>query len=425
MTSDSVLSALPGSVGVPATGGASTRLMTVRRWLVAALTIGLAASISLSEVVLVLLAVTAMFVAPAGSRRVRWPLALPIVAFAVWTIVSALASAQPVDSLRATKPLMWLGVMYVVLHALPDRAAAHRFVTLLFVAVSVVAGFAIVQVMMCPAAHEATGLLRWFFHGCSRARGFFSIYMTLAGVLTPVLITRMPALATVSRRSWWIVPAWLVGVLALGLTYVRGAWLGFATGAGIGALATRRRIAMLAAIVLIAAGASLMLPGVAKRASTLGQFTADDTTRDRLAMMHGGWRMLREHPLTGVGIGQVKRLYPDYAPPEALRHSTSHLHNTPLQILVERGAVGLALWLAVYAAFFVRAGRTLRRIPAAESRDRALVLGVIAAVAAFLVAGLFEYNFGDTEVLFVVNALMSVPFVIDRSLDAAAIPSPS
>ena len=91
---------------------------------------------------------------------------------------------------------------------------------------------------------------------------------------------------------------------------------------------------------------------------------------------------------------------------------------SPLQILLERGAVGLVLWLVIYAAFFVRAQRTLARIPATESRDRALVVGVMTAVAAFLIAGLFEYNFGDTEVLLVAHALMALLFVIERDLGA-------
>src|SRR5436309_3036903 len=63
---------------------------------------------------------------------------------------------------------------------------------------------------------------------------------------------------------------------------------------------------------------------------------------------------------------------------------------------------------------------TLSRIPAGDEDARALVLGSMAAIAAFLVAGLFEYNFGDTEVLLVALALMALPFIVQRDLDAAA-----
>jgi len=180
----------------------------------------------------------------------------------------------------------------------------------------------------------------------------------------------------------------------------------------------RRRVLALALLLAVPLGA-LAIPIVHHRLATIGD-TTDDTTRDRLAMLVGGLMLAREHPVTGVGPGQVKRLYPIYAPPEALRRHTSHLHNTPLQIAVERGLVGLAFWLWIFVAFFVRAGRVLRRVPAAATADRALVIGALAAVTAFLVSGLFEYNFGDTEVLLVALAVMALPFVVERQLEARA-----
>ena len=67
------------------------------------------------------------------------------------------------------------------------------------------------------------------FHRCDRARGFFSIYMTLAGVLLLLLLAIAPRLSAGPRR-WRAVAPWLVMVLGLGATYTRGAWLGFAAG---------------------------------------------------------------------------------------------------------------------------------------------------------------------------------------------------
>ena len=56
----------------------------------------------------------------------------------------------------------------------------------------------------------------------------------------------------------------------------------------------------------------------------------------------------------GIGPGQVKHVYARVAPAEAMRLSTSHLHNTPLQMLVERGLLGLVTWLWIFVAFLVR-----------------------------------------------------------------------
>ncbi len=120
-----------------------------------------------------------------------------------------------------------------------------------------------------------------------------------------------------------------------------------------------------------------------------------------------------------VGPGQLKHLYPGVATAEAMRRSTSHLHNTPLQITVERGVIGLVTWLWIFVAFLVRGTALLRRLPAEAGGDRALVLGSLAAVVTFLIAGLFEYNFGDTEVLLVVLALMALPFALVPECQAA------
>jgi O-antigen ligase len=118
--------------------------------------------------------------------------------------------------------------------------------------------------------------------------------------------------------------------------------------------------------------------------------------------------------VAGVGPGQIKHVYPSVATSEAMRRSTSHLHNTPVQIAAERGLVGLFLWLGMFVAFLVRGTARLRGLPPGAAGDRALALGSLGAVVTFLVAGLFEYNFGDTEVLLVALALMALPFALGR-----------
>ena len=387
-----------------------------------ALTAGLAASITLSETTLVVLAVVLVFGRQRARPRVSWPLLGPLVVFALWTLVNALASPRPAESLLACRGLLTLGAFYVVLNTVPDTRTAARFSGGLLLAVGIVALLSIAQVGLCPASgtvESSQAAVRLLMRKCARARGFFSIYMTLAGVLTLVLIGALPRIALGGRRAAWEGPAWLAGILALGLTAVRGAWLGFGAGCVVCALGLRRRWLVLGALVLVLAGALAVEPRLLERVKTVGSL-ADDTTRDRLAMLEAGLGLAIAHPLFGIGPGQVKNVYPTVAPPEALRRSTSHLHNTPLQVVVERGLPGLAAWLAIWVGYFGAAWRVFWRIPPADEEARALVLGSVAAIAAFLVAGLFEYNFGDTEVLLVALALMALPFVVERDLEPGA-----
>jgi O-antigen ligase len=396
-------------------------LSALRDWLLRALTLGLVASISLSEITLVVLGVL-LAVGPWSDRpRSGWPLIGPVIAFAVWTLVTALASARPAESLMAARGILTFGAFYVVLYALPDMRAARRFAGGLLIAVAVVALLSIVQVGFCPpggtvdSSHAAVRLL---MRKCARARGFFSIYMTFAGVLMLVLVAALPRVALGGRSIAWALPAWLAGLLALGLTSVRGAWVGFAAGCAGCALGLRRRWLVLGALAVVVAGGLVAEPRVLARVKSFGNF-ADDTARDRLAMLHAGLALAIAHPLIGIGPGQVKHVYPTVAPPEALRRSTSHLHNTPLQIAVERGLPGLAAWLSIWVGFFGATWRVFRRVPPSDEEARALVLGSMAAITAFLIAGLFEYNFGDTEVLLVALAVMALPFVVERDLSRA------
>jgi O-antigen ligase len=387
---------------------------SLRAWLLTALVIGLVASISLAEIALGLLAAHALWRRRApGGPPLQWPLLGIVAAYAGWSVVAALGAARPLESLRSVKSVVWFGAIYVLLAALPDARSARRFATLLFVAAAVVAAAAIIQVTTCPPSGTADwGVLARFSRKCARAHGFYSIYMTLAGVLTMVLAMTLPRLAGFGRRAWWAVPAWLAGVAALGLTFVRGAWIAFAMAVAGGILTRRRHALILGGAAVAAVLFALALPGVLPRARSIGD-AKDPTTRERLAMFDAGTRLLREHPLTGIGPGQVKHAYPVYAPPDAVRRATSHLHNSPLQVAVERGLPGLALWLGIWAVFFVRAARIAASLPPGD--DRALVLGCIIAIAAFLVGGFFEHNFGDTEVLLVATALMAMPFAIARA----------
>jgi O-antigen ligase len=385
--------------------------------LLVALVVGLAASISVAQITLAALAVWLVLARRAALvPPLQAPLVAPIAAFAVWSVVAALASDRPLESLLAAKSLLNLGALFVIVNVLSEPRLARRFATWLLLAVAVVAVVSLLQVAVCPGP-EAAGhgaLLGKLLRKCTRARGFYSIYMTLAGVLAMMLTSALPRLARLRADVGWLGPAWILAAGALALTYVRGAWLGFVAGAlatvaGLG----RRGIVAALALILVGPALLLVLPGVSDRARTIGS-VQDATTRDRLAMLAAGRRLVVEHPVAGVGPGQLKHIYPRVATAEAMRRSTSHLHNTPVQIAVERGLVGLVAWLWIFAAFLVRGTAHLRVLPPDAAGNRALVLGSLAAIVTFLVAGLFEYNFGDTEVLLVALALMALPFALPR-----------
>ena len=145
----------------------------------------------------------------------------------------------------------------------------------------------------------------------------------------------------------------------------------------------------------------------------------DPTNRDRVAMARAGIRMVEDHPLTGVGPDVVKEVYPEYRDASAVQENNPHLHNVPLHIAAERGVPALLIWL-VFLALVVRDLIGRLKTPGATS----LAAAGLAAVAGMLAAGLFEYNFGDSEYLMLFLVLITLPHAAAQT-QVAALPDGS
>ena len=380
--------------------------------LVGAYIVGLGVSITLAEAALGVLAVRWLWRLVSGRARPGWPLLWPIGAFTVVTLVTALLSGRPTDSLLAARNVFLLAGLWVVRDALPDVASARRALLGVLAVLGVVALVGIGQVAFCEELAAWAPTLGRVATKCHRAHAFYSIYMTLAGVLSVVLLASFPTLIQSRGRPVWAPVVWTLALVAFAVTYVRGAWLGFAAGVAILGASLRHGRGVLFGSLVGLAVVLLLLPGVRGRARTIVD-PSDPTSSERVLMWRSGLAMARDFPLTGVGPNQVKRIYPQYAAPEVTNKSRGHLHSSPIQILVERGIFGLATWLWLFAAFFVRATRAAART-ASDAAASAVVTGGMASTAAFLAAGLFEHNFGDSEVLLAATFVMSLVFVADR-----------
>jgi len=131
----------------------------------------------------------------------------------------------------------------------------------------------------------------------------------------------------------------------------------------------------------------------------------DPTRSDRLVMMREGVHMIKDHPVLGLGPNMVQPLYAQYREPDAVNKTNPHLHNVPLQIAAERGLPALLAWLWFVVALVAGLWAMMR-----DRRQRLLAATGLAAVVSMLTAGMFEYNFGDSEFLMLFLILVTLPF---------------
>ena len=364
---------------------------------VAALQISIAAAGILLAVTLVC---WAAFVTTHHERvevpRMFWML----VAYGAATLVSSIFSGDPTLSLVDCKQL----VVFLIVPVVYRMARGERATTLTNVIITVGAISAVAGIFQY-------GILHYDNLG-RRPQGALTHYMTYSGLL--MLVAGVAAARLIYRdeeRVWpaLIMPAVLV---ALALTFTRSAWVGACAAFAVLLMIKDRRL--LAALpVLVAISIAVAPARVTDRVYSMFDLK-DPTNRDRVAMLRAGVQMVKDHPLTGLGPNMVRETYTMYRVPEAVEPVNIHLHNVPMQIAAERGIPALLIWLGFVG---VVGYDMIKRLKTA--RHPSLAAAGLAALVSMLAAGMFEYNFGDSEFLMLFLVLITLPYAAERQPDPA------
>lgn len=340
------------------------------------------------------------------GRRSDWtraaPLLIPLALYALWLVGSAFASFDPKTSLNGLRELFTLGSVLLALGLVRGETEVRRLVDGLVAAAALLACTGLAQYL-------------WGYGDIDRRiQGPFSHYMTFSGFLLVcdlLVVTRLLDDPIGSRGRWgW---RWLaLGVINVALlgSYTRGAWVALVVAVTVLVLVRAPKLILvylpLGVLIVLLAPVPLV-----RRMLSIGDLQ-DPSNYDRLCMLEAGLNMVAERPLFGLGPEMVERRYPIYRPPSAPRFDIPHLHNSFLQLAAERGLPGLLAYLAMTAASLRLMLRKYRGEGGSRGARADLYLGAMLAVLAFNVAGLFENNWGDTEVQRTVLFLLVMPFCL-------------
>lgn len=303
--------------------------------------------------------------------RLREPLTLPIVGLVVVAMLSALSSPRPMESVPIATGIAAGAAVYLVLLVLltTGRMSVVHLIGTLAASAVVPVVFPVLGLLGIQVSHEKDGI--------AALKSVFWLSNNFGHFLVPFILVVVAMATRAKGRTRWALLA-LAGVLGAELvaTQTRGAWIAALVGIlVVGAVLDRRLLAgaLVVPVLLVA-----FVPSVTERVtSTLpdpSQVRAESSLTWRLNHWQEVLPMVRESPVTGVGLDETQR------------RTGKEPHNDFLLVLVEMGLVGFATYLWFLGAAVVTGWRATRRVIDKRLPVEPLVLGVTVALFAYSIA---------------------------------------
>jgi O-antigen ligase len=185
----------------------------------------------------------------------------------------------------------------------------------------------------------------------------------------------------------------IVMLIAIGLTYSRGGFLGLAFGIFVYFLYVNRK-AILAMIPFGIAGLLVMPDSIIQRIKTIGSLQ-DSSNFYRFNLWNKAIDIINDFWYSGIGLGYIpfQKISPIYIRTMAPYHT----HNTYLQIAIELGVIGLIIFLLLIFRTIKMGTSTIL-----ESNDRfykIFTAAYVASLSGILLHGIAEHIFFNPKII--------------------------
>ena len=356
-------------------------------------------SISMSQIFIFLTLICWIIILIREKQRILFPSFFwPLLVYAALSIVSSFLSVNPEISLKDSRELLLFLIIPIVYTGFRNSQSLQK-ANLAFLASGCLSCFYSFFYFIFKASPG------------ERITGFMGHYMTQAGLL---LLFSCMALSMLffshqkTRYVWGL--GFLFALMALTLTLTRSAWIGLVMAVSLLLLIYKPKALIL---IPVAIGLFFLLSPQPIKKRALSIISLKNTSnKQRIEYIKAGVKIIGEYPLFGTGPDTVDMVFqhPKYKLSEEARRNV-HLHNNVIQIGAERGVPTLLAWFAFMIWVFITLIKLLK------NKDPILYPFSTAALAALLAlasAGLFEYNFADSEITTLFLYMITIPFSIAR-----------
>jgi len=318
---------------------------------------------------------------------------VPLALYGIDSTISALTAGRHIHSFGEGalwgKILLFPAVLILLRNVPRARVAAIRMFLIFGV---FAAGYGFVQYFALGTRHDLE----------HRITGPSAHVMTLSGLMLPVALVFL-VLWIYDLRNILLIVGVAMTHFALLLTYTRSVWLGWIVAVAVLlALKWPKALAWVVPVAILVISFA-PLPFFSRVISSFD--VRQSSNLDRIRMAEAGIEIIKDYPLFGVGPANVKEVYPLYRKHDAPRFRIPHLHNNVIQLWAERGVLALVAYLFLQILF-------LRQCARAWGGPSTMFAEIgVAVTVALASAGLFEFNFGDTEVFWIMLDVFALVIV--------------
>jgi tetratricopeptide (TPR) repeat protein/O-antigen ligase len=309
--------------------------------------------------------------------------------------------------------IIYMSVTLIVIREFTSEAV-DRLTKILIITAYITILYGVVQFLdtrFFPPKDQGPGLdpfiWRWAFTGRIFSTfgnpNFFGNFLVL---ILPIIVTQF-----LKRRSIILIPLILMDLLCLYATATKGAWLGFGISSFIFAVfygyfflrdslkISRSAFLGLASIIPVTAFFVIYFLG------NPASYTF------RVSTWLSTWEMVESRPLTGIGVGSFKVIYPSYRRPVIFhiegKHNTEtdHAEEEHLEQWMDNGVIGFGLyiWLIAFVTVVGLRGLSALTENLKGSRPPPVAYDLLGYLTALL--AMLAHNFTDVSMRFVSSGI--------------------
>lgn len=337
----------------------------------------------------------------------------PFFAYLLYVVISFMSAPYRGPSVDDfVRYTLYMSVTLIIIREFTAEAI-ERLTKILIITAYIAILYGVVQFLdtrYFPPKEAGPGLDPFVWRGAFGPRvfstygnpNFFGNFLVL---ILPIIVTQW-----LKRKSVFLLPLIFMNLLCLYATQTKGAFLGFGISAFLfavfyGFFFLREWLEEKGISRWKFLGAACIIPLLAF--GVIYQLGNVHSYNFRINTWLSTWEMIETHPLTGIGVGSFKVIYPAYRRPEIFhiegKHNTEtdHAEDEHLEQWMDNGLIGMGLylWIIVFVTTVGLRALSVYTSNLKGARPPPVAYDLLGYLTALL--GMLAHNFTDVSMRFV------------------------